>query len=148
MSITTANVLPTEWADTEQLDGLTLVDKAELEGTPFRITAVWFETNERGVNYVYVDAELADGTEITFNDSSKGVRAQIVSRLSALGQDHVVDTNEVVPMLLVIPNGLRKSEFTVRDDKGKEKLARTFYLTTSGKRPNRQVTTGAKAKKS
>lgn len=126
--------LPQDWQDTEQLDGLEVVDKAQLLEVPFRITSLYFETNQRGVSFVYVDAEDADSNGFTFNDSSSGVRQQLVSYLIKSEQDSAVESGEVVKMNLVIPKGLRVSNFTVKDDHGRDKAARTYYLTTSGKR--------------
>lgn len=126
---------PEEWGSADQLDGLELVDKHTLKGVPFRITAVTFATNQRGVSYVYVDGENLLGEPFSFNDSSSGVRAQIVAYLTSKGQDSAVDTGITVPVSLVIPRGLRISEFEVQDEKNRSKMARTFYLTTSGKRP-------------
>ena len=138
--MTTAH-LPTAWNTSDQLDGLDLVDKAELVGKPFRITGVSFETNQRGVSYVYVDAEDADGEGFTFNDSSSGVRAQIVQHLTKTGQDAVIDQpGDVLTLSLVIPRGLRVSEYEVKDERGKAKTARTYYLTTSGKRAAAEAT--------
>lgn len=135
MTSTTSNPnLPAGWSDADQLDGLELVDKATLIAIPFRITSVYFETNTRGVEYVYVDGETQDGGGFTFNDSSTGVRAQIITHLKQKGLDAAVDSGEVVPLNLVIPRGLRASEFDVTDDRGRPKRARTYYLTTSGKR--------------
>ena len=134
--------LPQEWVGQEQLDGFDLVDKSELEGEPFRIMSVWFTTNDRSVSYVYVEAEKVDGEVITFNDSSTGVRQQIIDHLKNRGQDHVVDTGDVVPLSLVIPRGLRKSEFDTQVQEGNRvvtKKARTYYLTTSGKRASTVV---------
>lgn len=140
--------LPKTWDDAEQLQGLDLVNKTELIDTPFRISAIWFETNERGIEYVYVEAEKANGEEVTFNDSSTGVRAQLVSYLAATGNDSVVDTATALEphsMNLVIPRGLRVSEFMARDERGREKPAKTFYLTTSGRRAGKAAQTPAKA---
>jgi hypothetical protein len=139
--------LPAAWAETETLEGLDLVNKAELLDTPFRISAIWFQTNEAGVHYVYVEAEKTNGEEITFNDSSSGVRAQIISFLSAKGQDAAVDTataDEPYALELVVPRGLRVSEFMARDERGREKPAKTYYLTTSGRRRKAATSTTAK----
>lgn len=129
--------LPEAWSGIAQLDGLELVAKDELLGDPFLINTVWFTTNDKGVSFVYVEAERPNGQRFNFNDSSTGVRAQIVEYLTQRGHDHIVDTGEEFPMALVIPRGLRKSEFdAVVEENGRKvtKKARVFYLTTSGKR--------------
>ena len=142
------NAIPAHWNDTPVLDGLAIVAKSELVDVPFRITGVQFETNPKSeISYVYVDAEYANGETFTFNDSSSGVRAQVIEYLKTLNRDSVVDTGEYEPVSLVIPRGLRFSEFDVKvaDEKGRfvDKTARTYYLTTSGKRATPVATSGA-----
>lgn len=131
--VTTPN-LPAEWTESEQLDGLDLIDKAELVGRPFRITGFYFEMTDKGIGYVYVDAEDTDKNTFTFNDSSTGVRAMLVKYLKDKGDDSPVDSGVYQNVSLVIPKGLRVSEFTVKDERGRDKQARTYYLTTSGRR--------------
>jgi len=82
-----------------------------------------------------VDAEYASGERFTFNDSSTGVRAQAVEYLKTRGRDAAVDTGDKVPVRLVIPRGLRVSEFDVdvqERNRTVTKKARTYYFTTSG----------------
>lgn len=122
----------TPWgSDVDILDGLELVDKAELVGKPFLIESVWFQTGARAVEYVYVQGQYENGAQFTFNDSSSGVYAQVESYLSLKG--HKPEIGQPVPIRLVIPKGLRYSEYEVKDDRGREKKAKTYYLTTSGK---------------
>jgi len=134
------NNLPRAWQDEAMLDGLDLTPKAELIGVPFRITGASFRTgggnNADGAGYVVcdIDAEFADGRTFTFNDSSTGVKAQIVKYLSENGHGDKVDTGEYVEFSIVIPKGLRDSEFDTTDERGRPKKGRTFYLTTSGRR--------------
>lgn len=123
----------THWgSDVEILDGLELIDKAELLGKPFMIESVWFETGARTVEYVYVQAQFENGAGFTFNDSSSGVFKQIEAFLRGKGSKPEI--GQVVPLRLVIPSGLRVSEYEVRDERGREKKSKTYYLTTSGKR--------------
>jgi hypothetical protein len=123
----------TPWgSDVDVLDGLNLKDKAEIVGTPFLIESVWFETGQRAVEYVYIQAQFEDGTQFTFNDSSSGVYRQIESYLAAKG--HKPEIGQAVPLRLVIPEGLRFSEYEVKDERGRDKKAKTYYLTTSGKK--------------
>ncbi len=139
--------IPKEWQNADQLDGFDLIDKSNLVGVPFRISSVRFDQNAAGVSYVYCDAENAIGDTFTFNDSSSGVRAQIVAFLSSRDMDSAVDTGVLVPMNLVAPRGLRVSEYEVRDDRGKTKNARTYYLTTSGQRASEPVVSPAKTRR-
>lgn len=127
-----SNVVTPWGSDVEILDGLNLLDKADLIDKPFLIESVWFETGQRSVEYVYVQGEFEDGTAFTFNDSSSGVFKQIESYLAQ--KNRKPEIGQVVPMRLLIPNGLRVSEFEVTDERGRLKRAKTYYLTTSGKR--------------
>ncbi len=134
MSITSVPV-PSAWANETALDGVDLIAKDELVGVPFLITAAWFETNKNGVEYAYVEGETGDGTPFTINDSSKvGVRQQVLDYLARIGKDDARESGEVVSFRLVIPRGLRVSEFTAKDERGREKAAKTFFLTTAGTR--------------
>jgi hypothetical protein len=131
--------LPSAWdaEGVEQLDGYDLIDKNELIGKPFLVTNIRFTTNERGVEYVYVDALDAAGDPFQFNDSSStGVREQLVRHLTDRDKAGAVETGEDVPVRLAFFNGLRKSEYYVKDERGRDKLTRTYYLTLSGKRPS------------
>jgi hypothetical protein len=123
----------TPWGrDVEILDGVQIRDKAELVERPFLIETVWFETSTRAIEYVYCQAQFENGESFTFNDSSSGVYRQIESYLASKG--HKPEIGQEVPVRLVIPEGLRVSEYDVRDDRGRDKKAKTYYLTTSGKK--------------
>lgn len=123
----------TPWGAAETLDGLEIRDKAELLERPFLIESVWFEVGSRNVEYVYVQAQFENGETFTFNDSSTGVRAQIEAYLKS--KDRNPEIGQVVPALnLIIPRGLRFSQYEVTDERGRNKLAKTYYLTTSGKK--------------
>jgi hypothetical protein len=126
--------IPAAWNDAEILDGMEIVDKATLKGVPFLVTGLTFRTNDKRVNFVYVDGERADGSTFTFNDSSSGVRAQLVSYLAERGLSDAVDSGETVPVRIVAPLGVRVSEYDTEDDNGRPKRGKTYYLTTSGKR--------------
>lgn len=132
------NTVPAHWNDAEILDGLAIVAKAELVDVPFRIIGIYFETNKSDISFAYVDAEYANGETFTFNDSSTGVRAQLIEYLKGRGRDSIVDTGAYETVSIVIPRGLRVSEFEVKatTESGRfvDKMARTYYLTTSGKR--------------
>jgi hypothetical protein len=128
-----ATVNPADWGkDVEVLDGIDLLDKAELIGKPFLITEVRFQTSTRGYDMVYVNAQFKDGTVFQFVDSSSGVKTQIENFLE-LKEIMPKGNDEIVPIKLLILKGLRVSEFVATDERGREKKARTYYLTTSGK---------------
>lgn len=149
--------LPDSWSAVDNVDGEDLVNKAELVDVPFMITALWFTENERGISFVYVEAERTDGTWFTFNDSSTGVREQLVNHLKNRQLDAAVDTGDVLNIEIVCPRGLRFSEFDVQVENPQTrrletKKARTFYLTTAGRRrgerPTQAVTPAGKSSRS
>lgn len=144
--------LPRDWQTDEILDGLELVDKAELLGNPFRITGCRFELNANNVSLCYIDAQRIDGTGFTFQDSSTGVRAQLVKYLNDKGLDAGIETGEYIEFVLVAPNGLRKSDYETPARTpsgavipGKVRQGTTYYLTTSGKRSTGPVKSTPKA---
>lgn len=136
--------LPKEWQTSDQLDGYDFVDKAELVGEPFRITSVEFYPNANGVHFANVQAEYRTKIPFAFNDSSTtGARAQLldymVKHLGLTSTESPVD-GTVYAISLVVPRGLRLSEFGVTkdgtpvalDDSRTVRKGRTYYLTTSG----------------
>ncbi len=136
--------LPKGWDDAEEFHGLDVRDKSTLIGVPFLITAVWFHTNRNAdpeIHYVNIDAEDATGAPFTFNDSSStGIRKQIMDRLKETGRDHVIDAEgEILPLRMVIRNGLRVSEFDVmvvnpESGRRERRRANVYHLTLSGQR--------------
>lgn len=133
------NNLPSAWDDAEEIAGLDLVEKASLIGVPFLITNVYYTENNDGVSYVWVDAENAAGETFSFNDSSKGVRAQITELLTNSGRESAVESGDHVAIRVKCLKGLRVSEYDAerpnpRTGKMEWIRARTYYLTTSGKR--------------
>lgn len=131
----------TSWDTAETLEGLDIVDKATLLDTPFRITGVEFKENNQGVRICYIDAENKDGNEFTFLDSSTGVCAQLTKYLTDNGRDAGIETGEYIECNLVAPSGLRVSEYDVpergpngQEIRGKFRRAKTYYLTTNGRR--------------
>ncbi len=135
--MTTEN-LPASWNTGDMLDGADILDKGELVGVPFRLTGVTFRSNDKGVQFAEFDGERADGSTFSFQDtSSTGVKAQIIAYLAAKGVDHVVDSGEWHDFSIVVPRGLRLSEFdksVVNAGKSSVVKARVYYLTTSGVR--------------
>lgn len=130
------NDVTSAWgADVELLDGVEIVDKAELVGKPFLITQVWLDMGSNEVLYLYVNGVHQDGSTFTFNDSSTtGVKAQMLQHLVSKGID--LQPGAVQDVKIVIPRGLRVSVYDV-SDLGRTKRAKTYYLTTSGRRPQR-----------
>jgi hypothetical protein len=86
----------------------------------------------RDVAYVYVEGEQEDGTTFTFNDSSSGVRDQLEKFLAGMGKAELLD--EWVDVSIVAPKGLRVSEYPVKDERGRERMSKTYYITTAGRR--------------
>lgn len=127
--------IPTEWADADQIDGLDLVAKDDLVGVPFRIFSVWTHTNKDGVRFMNVNAEYANRETFAFNDTSTtGVRAQLLDYLAKIGKDGGSD-GDVIEISLVARRGLRVSNYVQKDARGRDRAAKTFYLTTSGQAP-------------
>jgi hypothetical protein len=117
------------------IGGADLLDKAELIGREFLITGVRFQKNSKGVEYVYVEGESRDGEEFDFNDSStSGVKQQITTYLESRGIKVSYDRpDEIHEVNLMIPRGLRVSTYEVVS-MGKPKMAKTYYLTSAGRR--------------
>lgn len=142
----TQNTTPANaWDSADQLDGLDILDKAQLIDVPFRITGVQFSESNTGALIAYIDAEKQDGEEFTFLDSSTGVKAQLTAYLTGRGLDACVESGDYQELSLVAPNGLRVSEYDVperspngQEIRGKFRKAKTFYLTTSGRRNARK----------
>lgn len=136
-----ANTVPGNWSNDDVVEGLDILDKAELVNVPFRINGCVFTTNNDNVSICYIDAENASGYEFTFIDSSTGVRAQIVKYLTDKGLDAGIESGEYIEFKLVAPQGLRLSEYEVpvrgtngQAIAGKNRMARTYYLTANGTR--------------
>ena len=111
------------------IEGFDLLEKAELVGVEFIITSVRWQTGARNVGYVYVNGVKRDGTRFTFNDSSTGIKAQLMEALSRANLSTEYDTGEEIPFVVHVPRGVRVSEYVIQDVKGKDRNARTYYLT-------------------
>lgn len=132
---TVQDELTTQWVDgtaATMLEGMDLVDKAELVGVKFRITGVKQTIGARDIAYVYVEGEREDGTPFNFNDSSSGVREQLEGVLKRMGKADVLD--EWVDVSIVAPKGLRVSEYEVKDERNRARMSKTYYITTAGRR--------------
>jgi hypothetical protein len=136
--------IPRDWANADQLDGYDFVNKGELIGSPFKINSAEFYHNANGVHFVNIEAEDIARKPFAFNDSSTGVRQQLLDYLTTrLG--HEPGEGIVYPMDLVAPQGLRTSEYGIGKDNRPVsadsplavRKAVTYYLTTSG-RPRRE----------
>lgn len=114
------------------IEGYDLRDKGELVGVEFVITGVMFKTGSRNVGYAYVDGVTRDGQKFTFVDSSStGAKNQIIAALQEQEIPVTYDTGEVIDIQIYVPRGFRVSDYSV-EVKGKERNARTFYLTAGG----------------
>jgi hypothetical protein len=129
--------IPQEWlsdGDAWEIEGSDIVDKAQLVGVAFLVTAVSFRKGARGVEYLYADVTLADGTQKTFTDSSTGVKTQVQEMwLSKNGEEPKYSTEEVWHSVRIVARqGLRVSVYR---REGSKEDSRTYYLTASGVRP-------------
>ncbi len=128
---TQANGAP-EGADV--LDGFEPIDKAALVGKPFLITGVRFRENERDIVFAEVEITQGEGAEPeSLQDSSTGVRDQLSAYLVNKGVKFEIG-GDWVDVSLYAPRGLRVSEYEVHDAAGRAKQAKTYYLTTQGRR--------------
>lgn len=120
----------------EVLTGYDIEEKETLIGVPFLITKVQFRENDRQVHMVDVTAMRGDGTVFMFNDSSgKGVKGQLIRRLSEMGQDAAAAVLDFrpVPLRLACLGGLRVSEYMVdvaddRTGRFSSQPSKTYYL--------------------
>jgi hypothetical protein len=137
---TTASATPApttaKWngAEAEVLAGVDLKDKAELVDVPFLMTGIknTVNTERGGILYAWIEGETEDGERFTFNDSGKGIRAQVDTYLDGKGKAGVMD--EWIDCNVVAPKGLRVSRFETKDERGRDVQAKTYYITTSGVR--------------
>jgi hypothetical protein len=131
--------LPASWADAELLDGMEVLDKSDLIGRPFLITAFKQSVSTGPQQYamVWVEGVFATGEAFTFNDSSakQGVRADAEEILISKGKVGAEFLDVWVPVKIVCPKGLRVSPYEKPDPiTGKIIKGRNYYLTRSGKR--------------
>lgn len=132
-----SNITVSAWDNAEELAGLDLIKKEELEGKPFVITGFMFRTNaERNIRYLQLDIEFRDGATATFEDSStSGVKKQFEEYLADKGIEYSEGEIVDLPKGIMCSKGLRASTYPKMDARtGKERMVTTHYLTTSGRR--------------
>jgi hypothetical protein len=130
-----SNDIPTDWDESDQLDGADLYNKTELEGKLFRLRAVEFRSNKAGVQFARFTAEMKDGSFVQFQDSSStGCLMQIKDYLTERGEAAAIDSDKLIPLALVCPRGLRASEYDRPDPNRPNRTihATTYYLTSAG----------------
>jgi hypothetical protein len=123
---------PQQFEGFDQIEGLDIADKAVLVGKPLGITAVRFRTNEREVVFAEAEVVTIDGDLCAISDSSTGVRDQLAKYLLDKGHQPSGNT-EWIDVMLYVPRGLRVSVYDV-EVSGQVKKAKTYYLTTAGRR--------------
>lgn len=124
---TAAKDAPAGFEGFEVLEGFDPIDKAELVGKPFGITGVRFRQNERKVTFAELEIVTPGGERLGFQDSSTGVAAQITTYLTQ--KKITMADGEWADIKLFVPRGLRVSSYDVVDANGKDKQAKTYYLT-------------------
>lgn len=98
----------------DELDDTVVFDKADLINRGFVITK-WRHnpTGEMG-EFVVCEITVMDGTHGIFTDGSTGIK------------DQLLKFQENRP--IIVPKGLRKSDYTYTDDFGVKTPASTYYL--------------------
>lgn len=122
--------IPTAWGtDAEELETRILTPKEDLLRTPMKILGFEIERNEkRNYDVAFVYALDEHGTEFCFADTSDtGVRGQIQTQAAKRDLNPAAGGG-YQPMPVIVMGGLRVSEFETTDDKGKTRMAKTFYL--------------------
>lgn len=103
-------------------------DKSVLVGVPFIIRSAWLHMNGAGVEFLYLTVETEnDGMKTIADSSTTGVKAQVLG-LSGFPTDLTVESDKLTGLAFFAPKGLRVSEYTVVDNRGKSKKAKTYYI--------------------
>lgn len=118
----------------ETLGGMEAVEKPNLIGVPFVITGYKFTHNPtRNIGYAWVEFETTpNGERKYFYDSSAtGVRFDIETIHFAKHPELAgeLKLEEWYDLRLLVPRGLRESEFDTKDERGAKIRGRAFYLT-------------------
>lgn len=102
-------------------DGFSRVDKAQLIHKTF-IVLGWTFAKDKATeqDFVVVRIVTRGNKKLFFTDGSTGIFAQLTQLSNERG----------IYGGLLVSDGLRVSEYTVTDDKGKESAASTYYLST------------------
>lgn len=134
--------------EVEVLTGLNIVDKATLVDKPFIITGVRvMETkpNDDGeiFEYVQVEAKISKTEKVTFQDSSTGVKAALITLLKDRFNWNG-EMNEWYDFKFGCPQGLRVSPFK-KNVKGHMVDSQTYHLTFSGEGRQEKVKTDVPA---
>jgi hypothetical protein len=102
-------------------DGFKLLDnKDQLIEVPFLAISWDFHQGTHG-EFVSVKVMTKDGQKFVLNDGSTGIRDQLMSYTANSGNYGG----------LFCMKGLRRSDYTYKDEKGNESQASTYYLDTS-----------------
>lgn len=106
-------------------DGFEAVDnKRDLVGKDMALLSWTFSHSDKfDGEFVTVRAITTDNRKVRFSDGSSGIYAQLrelTTRREAEGHPY--------PQGALICNGLRVSDYTYQDDKGKKTAASTFYI--------------------
>ena len=123
-----------EWGgeQIETLAGMEVVDKPNLQGVTHLITGYKFTYNTaKRISYVWCEFETSPGGERkNYNDSSAtGVRFQMEEFHNAKNPGKPFELDTWYDTRLLVPQGLRESEFDTKDERGNKVRGRAFYLT-------------------
>jgi len=126
---------PATWDDAETLTGMDVEEKANLIAVPHLITGYKFTYNEkRRISYVWCEYELTPGGErkVYTDASATGVRFKMEELHDAKHPGEPFELDKWYDIRLLVPRGLRRSEFDAKDDRGRDVKGQAFYLTTPG----------------
>lgn len=102
-------------------DGFKLLEnKDQLIEVPFLALSWDFHQGDHG-EFASLKVVTRDGAKYVVNDGSTGIRDQLMSYSAETGRYGG----------LFCMKGLRRSDYTYKDENGQDKAARTYYLDTS-----------------
>lgn len=133
--VANSKTAPLTWDDADALAGLEVEDKPNLVGVPHLITGYKFTHNaKRNISYVYCEFETTPGGERkNYNDSSAtGVRFQMEEFHDSKNSGKPFELEKWYDTRLLVPKGLRRSEFDMKDERGRDIKGFAFYLTKTG----------------
>ena len=120
-ALVVAGVMPEEASDFKVVD-----DKGTLCGIPMVFLQWRFNEGDMGT-FVSIEAVTEDGRKVVINDGSTGILPQM-QKFTEKKLEHPGMTDAASRAGLVANNGLRRSDFTYTDEKGKKTPATTFYV--------------------